>query len=164
MLRNREDPTRHAARPIADVAPGGSQAGGEPLHRARQNPHAIGQQRTVRRIVDGRLDDGGVYAQAAPVNHPTLTRDRGQPLQQLREDRPVQHVGQTNQGLGVRHTLPVDPAEGPVHEAAPDFPLALVEAPIGEVFQDEHPEHDGGRGAEPPATSTQGVAGVSGPP
>ena len=60
-------------------------------------------------------------------------RDRGQALQQLREDRPVQHVGQTNQGLGVRHALPVDPAEGPVHEAAPNFPLALV----GEVGLDK---------------------------
>jgi uncharacterized protein YndB with AHSA1/START domain len=36
------------------------------------------------------------------------------------------------------------------------------EAPIGEVLQDEHPEHDGGRGAEPPAPSTQGVAACQG--
>ena len=108
------------------------------------------------------LDDGGVDPQASSVNHPTLTRDRGQALQQVLEHRPGQHMSQADQRLRVRDALAIDPAEGPVDEAAPDFPLALVEAPVVQVLEDEHPERDGRGGAESTAAGTQGVAARQG--
>ena len=67
-------------------------------------------------------------------------------------------TGQADQRLGVRHPLAVDPAEGAVDQAAADFPLALGEAPVVEVLEDEHAEdHHHGR-AEPPAAPALGSA------
>ena len=128
VSRNREDPACHAACPIADVALCGSQTRGEALHRTRENSDAISQQPAVGWVTDGGLDDGRVHPQAAAVHHAPLTRDRDQALQQLLEHRPVQHVRQADQRLGVRDARAIDPTEGPVDEAPPDLSLALVEA------------------------------------
>jgi hypothetical protein len=154
LLRDREDPAGHTPRPIAD-AKTRRYASGEALHRAGEDADPIRQQATVRRIVDGCLDHGGVHAQASPVNHVSLPRDRDQALQKVLEHRPIQHVSQPDQRLGVRDALPVNPAERPVDEAAPDFSLAFVEAPVVQVLEDEHPERDGRGGAEPTAARTQ---------
>ena len=157
LLRDREDPAGHTPRPIADAKPG-RQASGQALHRAGEDPDAIGQQPAVGRVVDGRLDHRRVHPQAASVHHAPLTCDRDEAVQQLLEHRPIQHVRQADQCFGVRDALAIDAAERSVDEAPPDFPLALVEAPVREVLEHEHPERDGGGRAEPPAPGTQGVA------
>jgi hypothetical protein len=52
---------------------------------------------------------------------------------------PRSRVRQADERLGIWHALPVEPAERPVDQAAPHFALALVEAPLEEVLEDQHP-------------------------
>src|SRR3989454_68299 len=40
--------------------------------------------------------------------------------------------------------LAVDPAERAINQAPPHLSLTLIEAPVGEMLEDEHPQHDGG--------------------
>src|SRR5437667_935176 len=108
--------------------------------------------------MDVGFHDGGVDPQAPPAYDPALTREGDQPLQQAVEHPRVDQVRETNEGLGVRHSLATDAAEGTVDEAAPDFPLAFVETPLREVLEDQHAQDHGGGGAEATAALTQRIA------
>ena len=91
------------------------------------------------------FDDGGVDAQAPAPHDAALAPQGHQPGQHILEHRLVQQAGQPDQRLRVRNALAVDPAERAVHQAAPNLPLALIEAPIMEVLEDQYPQ-DHGRG------------------
>src|SRR6516164_6434200 len=58
--------------------------------------------------------------------------------------------------------LPVGAAERPVHQTAADRPLALVEGPVEQVLQDQHPEDDLRRRPEAPPAPALGVAPAQG--
>jgi hypothetical protein len=76
-----------------------------------------------------------------------LAGDGRQARQELLERRPVEDLGEPDQGLGVRDPLALDPAERAVDEVGPGLTLALIEAPVEEVLEHEHPEGDRGRRA-----------------
>jgi hypothetical protein len=63
-------------------------------------------------------------------------------------------VGQPDQRFGVRDPLAIDPAEGAVDQAPPHLPLALIEAPVVEVLEDEHPQDHGSRRPQSAPTPT----------
>src|SRR5206468_5685114 len=69
-------------------------------------------------------------------------------------------AGQPDQRLRVRNALAVDPAEGAVHQAPPHLSLALIEAPVVEVLEDQHPQnHRGGRPQSAPALTLRMALG-----
>ena len=65
-------------------------------------------------------------------------------------------AARADQRLGIRDPFAVNAAEGAIDQAAPDFALALGEAPVIEVLEDQHPEDDDDGRAEPAARRTQG--------
>src|SRR2546427_5429403 len=56
----------------------------------------------------------------------------------------VQKTRQPDQRFRVRDAFAVDPAERAINQAPPHLSLTLIEAPVGEMLEDEHPQHDGG--------------------
>src|SRR5207245_147024 len=54
--------------------------------------------------------------------------------------------------------LPVKPAERAINQAPPDLALTLIESPIGQMLEDEHPQHDGGRRTQSAPALTLGMA------
>ena len=55
---------------------------------------------------------------------------------------------QPDQRLRVRDAFTVNAAERAIDQASPDLSLAFIEAPVGEMLEDEHPQHDGGGRAQ----------------
>jgi hypothetical protein len=78
--------------------------------------------------------------------------------QHVLEDGLVQQAGHADQRLGIGDALTVDPAEGPIDQAPAHFPLALVEAPIVDVLEDQHPQNHGSRGVQAASALTQRMA------
>ncbi len=149
-LGDLEDPPGDTAGPRADRS--------EPPQGARQHPHAIGQQRAVRRIVDVGLHDRRVHAQP-PAPDQVLRPPQGyESGQHLLEDGLVEEVGQPDQRLRVRHALPVDTAERAIHQAAAHLTLTFVEAPVVEMLQDQEAQDHGRRRPQPAAALTLRMA------
>src|SRR5262245_40831836 len=88
-----------------------------------------------------------VHAQLPAADHFSLACQVDQSRQHLLQDVPVEQVRESDERLCIRHSLAVDAAESAVHQASPNFTLALVEAPVVEVLQHEHPQHHLGRSA-----------------
>ena len=137
-LGDLEDPASHTARALTDPSP-------DPPQGSSEHSDPVSQERGVRGIVNVGFDDGGVDAQAPAPHDAALAPQGHQPGQHILEHRLVQKAGQPDQRLRVWNALAVDPAERAVHQAAPHLPLALIEAPIMEVLEDQHPQ-DHGRG------------------
>jgi len=97
-------------------------------------------------------------SKAPPLNDSSLPSPHHQLGQQILENRLVQEVRQADQRLGVRDALAVDPAEGAVDQTPAHLPLALIEAPVVEMLQDQHSQDDGGRGPEVASASALGMA------
>src|ERR1039458_3674768 len=57
---NLQNPVLHAPAAVPQFGPYVSSDGGDPLHRARQNTHAVAQQTAVGRIVDVGFNDGRI--------------------------------------------------------------------------------------------------------
>src|SRR2546430_15430616 len=55
---------------------------------------------------------------------------------------------QPDQRLRVRDAFTVNAAERAIDQASPDLSLAFIEAPVGEMLEDEPPEHEGGGRAQ----------------
>jgi len=146
-LGDLEDPARHTARALADPSP-------NPPQRTGEHPDPVGQERGVRGVVNVGFDDRSVDAQAPASNDTTLAPQGHQPGQHILEHRLVQQAGPAGSASWrVRNALAVDPAERAVHQAAPHLPLALIEAPVVEVLEDQHPQDHGGwcpQSASPP--------------
>ena len=115
---------------------------------ACEHADPVGQQRGIRRVVNVGLHDGRIDPQAPAMDDPPLPSQRHQLRQQVLEDGLVEQMGQADQRLGVGDALAVDPAEGPVDQAPAHLPFALVKAPVVQVLEDEHAQHDGRGGAQ----------------
>jgi hypothetical protein len=154
QLRDREDPPANAPCPLAQPHDAIGRRGAQQPQCPGQHAHPIRQERAIRRIVNGGLDHGRVHAQPPPPHDPPLPGDRNQALKELRERRPVNELGQPDQGLGVGDPLARDAAERAVDEVGPDLALALVKAPVEEVLEHEHAQRHRGRRswAAPPRT------------
>jgi hypothetical protein len=74
------------------------------------------------------------------------------------EHRLVQQVRQADQGLGVRNAFAVDPAEGAIDQAPAHLPLTLIEAPVVQMLEDQHPKHDIGGSPQSATALTLGMA------
>jgi hypothetical protein len=155
QLHDPEDPAGYAPRPVAQRHDALGHRRAEPLQRPGQHAHAIGQERAVGRIVDIGLDHGGVDTEPSAADDVPLVGDRHQARQQLLERRPVEDLGEPDQGLGIGDPLALDAAEGAVDEVGPDFALALVKAPVKEVLEHEHSQSHRGRRARAAPTLTQ---------
>src|SRR5204862_6415222 len=70
----------------------------------------------------------------------------------------LQQARQPDQGFRVRDALHVNPAERAINQAPPDLALTLIESPIGQMLEDEHPQHDGGRRTQSAPALTLGMA------
>ena len=150
-LRDLEDPPANGTGALPDLF-------AQPTQRTREHADPVGQQRGVRRVVNVGFDDGRIDPEAPPRNDSPLPTPRHQLRQQILEDRRVKQLGQTDQRLGVRDALAVDSAEGPIDQAPAHLPLALIEAPVVQVLEDQHPQHDGGGGPQAAAALTLGMA------
>jgi hypothetical protein len=84
-------------------------------------------------------DQSGVGRVSARDDVASLTPPLNHPLQQGLQRLGAEQVGEANQCLGIRDPLAIDPAEGSRDEAAADLTLAVVEAPVSEMLQQEHP-------------------------
>jgi hypothetical protein len=124
----------------------------------RVSTRTVGQQRGVRRVVNVRFHDSRVDAQPPAVDDPSLPPPEDQLGQQILEDRLVQHLGQADQRLGIRRPLAIDSAEGAIDQTAAHLPLALVEAPVVQMLQHQHPQDHVGGGPESAPTLTLGMA------
>jgi len=134
-LRDLEDPAADGAGTLPDLL-------AKPPQCTREHAHAVPQQGGVRRVVNVGFNDGRIDSEAPPLDDPALPPARHQLDQQFLEDRLVQQVRQADQRLGVRDALAVDSAEGAVDQASAHLALALIEAPIVQMLEDQHPEHD----------------------
>ncbi len=56
--------------------------------------------------------------------------------------------------LRVRHLARINAREGAIHQIGADLALEIVIAPIEEMLQDQHPQHDVGRCPGAPAAPT----------
>jgi hypothetical protein len=144
-MHDPEDPASHAPRPIAQRHDAIGHRRAQPLQRPCQHANPIGQERATGRIVDVGLDDRRVDAEPPAADHVPLAADRHQARQQRLEGRPVEDLGEPDQGLGVWDPLAFHPAERAVDEVGSDLTLALVKAPVEEVFEHEHPQSHRGR-------------------
>ena len=142
QLRDREDAAGDTPRPITESHHAVRRRGAQPFQRPGQYAHAIREERAVGGVVDIRLHDRGVHPQSPAPDDPTLARQGHQAFDQPLEDVRAQAVAEPDERLRVGHPLAVDAAERPVHQTAADLPLALVEGPVEQVLQDQHPEDD----------------------
>jgi hypothetical protein len=122
--------------------------------RLRQSPHRAAKyadhvlaQPAVGRMMDRRLDDGGVHAHLLALGHPGRCRDGHQSVQQLAQRGSVDDLSPTNHGLRGRDLACIDPAEAPVYEASGHLPFQLGVAPVAQVLESQHPQHHLGRRA-----------------
>src|SRR6266702_1250310 len=137
-LGDLKHPAGDTARALSDPLP-------DPLQRAREDPDPVRQERGVGGVVHGGFHDGRVEAQPPASDEAAGTPQGHQPGQHVLEHGLVQQVGQPDQRFGVRDPLAIDPAEGAMDQAPPHLTLALIEAPVVEVLEDEHPQDHGGR-------------------
>jgi hypothetical protein len=118
----------------------------------REHSDPVGQERGVRGVMNVSFDDGGVDAQATAAHDAALAPQGHQSDDHILEHGFIKKVGQSDQRLGVRDPLAIDAAKRAVDQAAPHLSLALIEAPVVEVLEDQHAQDDGcGR---PQAAST----------
>jgi hypothetical protein len=83
----------------------------EAVQRARQHSDAIGEQRTVRWVVDVRLDHRGVHPQAPPADDPAVLPEMHESCEHVLEHGVVEQVRQAHQRLGIGHALAINPTE-----------------------------------------------------
>ena len=162
QLRDREDAAGDTPRPIAKRHDAVRHGGAQPRQRPGQHPHAIREERAVGGVVNVRLHDRGVHPQPPAPDDPALARQGHQALDQPLEDVRPQAVAEPDERLRVGHPLAVDAAERAVHQTAADLALALVEGPVEQVLQDQHPEDDLRRRPEAPPAPALAVAPAQG--
>src|SRR2546425_370193 len=100
----------------------------------------------------------GVDAEATAADHPARAPQGHQSREDVLEHGFLQKVRQPDQRLRVRDAFTVNAAERAIDQAAPDLPLAFIEAPVGEMLEDQHPQHDGGGRAQSAPALTLRVA------
>jgi len=120
----------------------------------REHPDPVGQEAPVGGVANVGFDHGRVDPQPPAPDDLPLSAQRHQPGHHVLEHRGIEEVRQPDQRLGIRHPLAIDPAEGAVDQVPPHLALALVEAPVMQVLEDEHPQDHGGRRPQAAPTPT----------
>ena len=150
-LGDLEDSARHAARALADSLSKSPQTAGE-------HPDPISQQRGVRRIMNVGFDDRGVDAEAPAADHPARAAQPHESSEDVLEHAFVQKLRQPDQRFRVGDPFAVNPAERAIDQTPSDLALALIKAPVGEMLEDQHPQHDGGGRSQSAPAPTLGMA------
>jgi len=75
----------------------------QPPHRATENADHFLAQPAVRRMMNRRLDDGGVDAHLPAPCYADSRGDRHQPKQQLPQRRSIHDLSESDEGLGMPH-------------------------------------------------------------
>jgi len=111
------------------------------------------QQRAVRRIVHIRFYNSGVDAKSTSVRHPARLATSTMAMQLL-DDVRSERARDFQDRLRVWHFLGIDAGEGAMDQIGADLTFEIVIAPIEEMLQDQHPQHDIGRGPRASASPT----------
>jgi hypothetical protein len=122
-------------RPGADDAPGA-------VHRPAEDPHGVGQQRRVGRVVHVGLDHRAVDPQLPAPGHARRPSQLDDPVEQPVQRRGLDQVGPAQQRRAVRHRLQRQAAELAQHQAVGHEPLGLLVAPAVQVLDHQHAQHD----------------------
>jgi hypothetical protein len=69
-------------------------------------------------------------------------------------------AGNLQNRLGVRHLARIDAGKRAIDQVGADFLLQVVVAPVEQVLQDQHPDHDFGWRAGTSAATTVGPPGL----
>ncbi len=101
-----------------------------------------------------RFYDRGVDAKAATVRDPGTLGDIHDTTVQLLDDLGTERARDLQNCFRVGHLAGVDAREGAVHQIGAHLALQIVVAPIEQMLQDQHPQHDLRRRARAPAAST----------
>ena len=125
-----------------------------PFHGAGQHAHTVLQQRAVGRRVHVGFYDRRIDAKAAAARHPRPLRDLDHLPMQMSDDVRPQRAGNLQNRLGVRHLARIDARKRAIHQVGADFLLQVVVAPVKQVLQDQHPDHDLRRRAWTSAATT----------
>ena len=116
--------------------------------------HAILQQRTVGGIVHIGFYDRRIDAKAAAVRHPRPLRHLNDLSMQLLDDLGAQRAGDLQDRLRIRHFVGVNAGERAIDQIRPHLLFQVVVAPVEQVLQDQHPNHDLRRCPRPAASTT----------
>ena len=101
------------------------------------------------RFYDRRID-----AKATAARHPRPLRHVDDLPMQLRHDVRTQRARDLQYGFRIGHFVRIDAGERAIHQIGPDFLLEIVVAPVEQVLQDQHADHDLRGRARTPPTST----------
>jgi len=124
---------------------------GDLLHRSRQHPHAVAQQRGVGRVVDVGLDHGGVDSHSPALHDLALAGDGHQSPMQPLHHRRAQREADPAQRLRIGHLAGAHVRELTVDQVGPHLALEHAVAPVAHVLEHEKPQHHVGRRAAAPA-------------
>jgi hypothetical protein len=160
LTANDQDATTDAAVPITDAPWLVTQRGTGARHRARQHPHAVLQQRAVRRVVDIRFYDRGVDAKSAAVRDPGTPCDVDDLSMQLLDDVRAERSRDLQDRLRVGPLAGIDARERAIDQVGADFLLQVGVTPVEQMLQDQHPEDDLRRRAQTAAAPTLRPAGL----
>ena len=101
-----------------------------------------------------RFYDRGVDAKAAAVRDPGTLGDIDDLAVQLLDDLGAERPRDLQNRLRVGHLARIDPREGAIDQIGADLVLEIVVAPIEQMLQNQHPQHDLGRRAGTTAPPT----------
>jgi hypothetical protein len=127
---------------------------GDLLHRARQHPNPVAEQRCVGRVVDVGLDDRCVHPHPAAADDLLLLGDGHHPLMDLLDNLGPQRNAELAQRLRVGHLGRADPRELSIHQVGSDLAFEHRVAPVAHVLEHQQPNHDIHRCALAPACET----------
>ena len=108
--------------------------------------------------MDVRLDHGGVDAQLASLDNPLLAGQLDQALVQRGDDFRSQCLSLPHHCFGIRHFRQAQAAEAAVDQVGAHLALQRFVAPVADVFEQQHAQHDFGRGLGPTAATALGAA------
>jgi hypothetical protein len=100
-----------------------------------------------------RFYDRGVDPKSAPVRDPGTLGDLDDLAVKLLDDVRPERARDLQDRFRVRHFSRIDTGEGAIDQIRADLALEIVIAPIEEMLQDQHPQHDVGwcpRASTPP--------------
>src|SRR6516165_653307 len=130
-------PQLHTATAVAQLGSDFADNTCDLLHGARQDTHAISQQRAVGRIMDVALHHGRVHAHPRAGNDPVVLRYLDHPLMDLPE-----HLGShchtpPPHGLGVRHLATADTRKVAVDQVGAHLSFQSTVAQIADVLENQ---------------------------
>src|SRR6266481_2753397 len=128
------------------------------LHRPRQHPHAVAQQRGVGRVVDVGFHHRGIDAHAATLDDLMFLGNGHHAPVDLFDDVRPQGYTELAHRLGIRHLGCTHPSELAIHQVGSHLALQHGIAPVAHMLEQQQSQHDFRRRALAPARTAMGPA------